>query len=312
MTLSAGQQYRFAMKPVIGINLPSSINDIEVAKRYLASYAASGFDAAEICIDTYPLIVDGEISEPWVNLLGSVLSQCPLTYSAHIGRGLDLRDLPNKEKHWSVLKGSIDICARLGMSPLVMHYEVKGKNLAAERYFTQAHKDAADYAGTKGVLLVVENIEVEVVDPVVELVAEVNSKALRLAFDTGHAFLASSYFNFDFMDAFKSTLPYLAHLHLSDNTGTFEPLRILDRPKYDFLPMGYRFEYGRGDIHLPPYFGKIPYDEIFRTLFSTLGDFNGMFICEYYVERFLPFGEMVQKRVREGIAKARATARVIA
>ena len=292
------------MKPVIGINLPNTCNDIDVTKHYLSSYAANGFDSAEVCIDTYPLIVDGQISEPWVNLLAGVLSEYPLSYSAHIGRGLDLRDLANMEKHWSVLKSSIDICARLGMSPLVLHYEVKGKNLEAERYFVQAHKQAADYAGSMGILIVVENIEVELVNPVVELVAEVASPAVRLAFDTGHAFLASSYFNFDFMDAFKSTLPYLAHLHLSDNTGTFEPLRILDRPKYDFLPMGYRFEYGRGDIHLPPYFGKIPYDALFKTLFSTLCDFNGKFVCEYYVERFLPFGEMVQKRVRGGVIKA--------
>jgi sugar phosphate isomerase/epimerase len=292
------------VKSVVGINLPNSCNDIDVTKRYLSSFAASGFDSAEVCLDTYPLIVDGQISEPWVNVLDGVLKEFPLSYSAHIGRGLDLRDLSNKEKHWLVFKSSIDICARLGMSPLVIHYEVQGKNQAVEKYFLQAHKDAADYAGSKGVLLVVENIEVELVKPVVELVAEVDSKALRLAFDTGHAFLASSYFNFDFLEAFKSTLPYLAHLHLSDNTGTFEPLRILDRPKYDYMPMGYRFEYGRGDIHLPPYFGKIPYDTLFETLFSSVGDFNGMFICEYYVERFFPFGEMVQKRVRSGISSA--------
>ena len=293
------------MNSNIGVNLPNSCSDIDSTKRFLSAFSTGGFDSAEVCLDTYPLIVDGQILEPWIEMLAGVLREYPLAYSAHIGRGLDLRDLPNKKKHWSVLKSSIDICSRLGMSPLVIHYEVKGKDLAAERYFIQAHKEAADYAGSKGILLVVENIEVELVDPVVELVAEVNSKALRLAFDTGHAFLASSYFNFDFMNAFRNTLPYVAHLHLSDNTGNFEPLRILDRPKYDYMPMGYRFEYGRGDIHLPPYFGKIPYDLLFETLFSTLGDFNGMFVCEYYVERFFPFAEMIQKRVREGIEKAR-------
>lgn len=293
----------------VGINLPNSCHDVDGVRRYLASYVANGFDSAEICLDTWPLIVDGSISEPWAALLESILSGYPLSWSAHIGRGLDLRDLSRKEKHWSVLTSSIDLCARMGLSPLVLHYEVKGRDLAAERHFLQAHKDAADYAGTKGVMLVVENIEVEHVEPVVELVAEVNSKALGLAFDTGHAFLASSYFKFDFMEAFKSTLPYLAHLHLSDNTGTFEPLRILDRPTYDFMPMGYRFEYGRGDIHLPPYFGKIPYDELFRTLFSARPDYPGMFVCEYYVERFFPFGEMVRSRVREGIEKARSSAK---
>jgi len=287
------------MNPIIGINLPNSSYDPAAARRHFGIFRENGFDAVEICLDTWPLIIDGEICEPWVGYLESLVKEFPFRYSAHIGRGLDLRDLGRKEKHRAVLKASIDICARLGFSPLVLHYEVKSCDQEVEKYFIEAHREAAKYAEQKGVLIVVENIEVELVDPVIELVAAVDAKNLRMAFDTGHAFLASHYFKFDFMDAFKKTLPYLAHLHLSDNTGIFEELRIYDRPKYDALPMGYRIEYGRGDIHLPPYFGKIPYDE----LFSLLGNYKGMFICEYYVERFLPFGEIVQRRVREGVLK---------
>lgn len=285
------------MNPVVGINLPNSSYDPDATRRYFGTFRENGFDAVEICLDTWPLIIDGEICEPWVGYLEGLVKDFPFRYSAHIGRGLDLRDLKNKEKHRAVLKASIDICTRLGFSPLVLHYEVKSRDQEVEKYFIKAHKEAAEYAEQKGVLIVVENIEVELVEPVIELVAAVDAKNLRMAFDTGHSFLASQYFKFDFMDSFRKTLPYLAHLHLSDNTGIFEELRISDRPKYDSLPMGYRIEYGRGDIHLPPYFGKIPYDE----LFSLLGNYEGMFICEYYVERFLPFGEVVQRRVREGV-----------
>jgi sugar phosphate isomerase/epimerase len=292
------------MQPVVGINLPNTSYDPGVTRKYLSTFAAQGFDAVEVCLDTYPLIVDGEICEPWMALLQSILSAYPLRYSAHIGRGLDLRDLKNKERHKAVLRASIDICARLGMSPLVLHYELQGRNREAERYFLEAHREAADYAGSKGVLIVVENIEVELVEPVVELVAAVDSPALRMAFDTGHAFLASRYFKFDYISIFKMCLPYLAHIHLSDNTGRFEELRLTDRPKYDSLPMGYRFEYGRGDIHLPPYFGKIPYDE----LFALMQGYSGIYLCEHYVERFFDLGGMVQKRVREGILKARGGA----
>ncbi|MCE5256892.1 MAG: sugar phosphate isomerase/epimerase [Spirochaetaceae bacterium] len=292
------------MNPVIGINLPNGSYDSDATRRYLSIFKENGFDAVEVCLDTYPLIIDGAICEPWVEYIGRMLKEFPFKYSAHIGRGLDLRDLKNKEKHRTVLKSSIDLCARLGLSPLVLHYEVKGRNQEAEQYFIDAHKETAKYAEQKGVLIVVENIEVELVDPVVELVAAIDMPNLRMAFDTGHAFLASRYFKFDFIEAFKKTLPYLAHLHLSDNTGTFEELRITDRPKYDALPMGYRIEYSRGDIHLPPYFGKIPYDEFF----SLLGDYKGMFLCEYYVERFLPFGELVQCRVRKGVLEGRKKA----
>ena len=290
------------MNPVIGINLPNNSVDPELTRRTLGAFRDDGFDAVEVCLDTYPLIIDGEICRPWVECLKRLLGEFSLRYSAHIGRGLDLRDLRNREKHRAVLRASIDICAELGLSPLVLHYEVKSRDLEAERYFLQAHREAADYAGKKGILVVVENIEVELVEPVIELVDAVGSESLRMAFDTGHAFLASHYFKFDYLEAFKKTLPYLAHLHLSDNTGVFEELRVTDRPKYDSLPMGYRYEYGRGDIHLPPYFGKIPFDDIF----ALLGDYDGIYLCEYYEDRFIPFNGDVQRKVRQNIVKARA------
>jgi hypothetical protein len=61
--------------------------------------------------------------------------------------------------------------------------------------------------------------------------------------------------------------------------------------------MGYRFEYGRGDIHLPPYFGKIPYD----TLFTLMGEYRGIYLCEYNSDCFLPFNGDVQKKVRQRV-----------
>ncbi len=142
----------------------------------------------------------------------------------------------------------------------------------------------------------------ELVDPVIELVAAVNSPHLRLRFDTGHALSCLPILSVRFSRSVPKALPYLGHFHLSDNTGVFEELRITDRPTYDALPMGWRYEYGRGDIHLPPYFGKIPYD----TLFELAKGYQGMFICEYYSGRFLPFNGDVQRKVRERILKYRS------
>jgi len=288
------------MDPIIGINLPGN-PDPTACRKNLKTFRDDGFDAVEVTLDSFPLIIDGELCEPWAARFGELLGEFPFSYSAHIGRGLDLRDLRNYDRHREVLRLSVDICSRFKLSPLVLHYELRGRDLEAERAFVRAHREAADYAGERGVLLVVENIEVELVDPVVELVAEIDSLKLRMAFDTGHAFLAAHYFKFDFFEAFRKCLPYLGHLHLSDNTGRFEELRLTDRPIYDSLPMGWRYEYGRGDIHLPPYFGKIPYDDIF----TLAKDYRGKFICEYYADYFLPFGGQVQRKVRERVMAAR-------
>jgi len=289
------------MEPIIGINLPRSA-DPEKIRKNLQAIQGNGFDLAEVSLDMCPLIIDGEICRPWVSHLKGILASFPLRYSAHIGRGLDLRDTARMEKHRRVLRASIDICQQLNLNPLVLHYEIRGLDLAVEEAFFREHMEANEYAGERGVRLVVENIEVELVDPVIELVARVASPNLRMNFDTGHAFLASAYFRFDYLDAFRRALPYLGHIHLSDNTGVFEELRITDRPVYDSLPMGYRFEYGRGDIHLPPYFGKIPYDE----LFALMGEYRGIYLCEYNSDCFLPFNGDVQKKVRQRVRELQA------
>ncbi len=55
-------------------------------------------------------------------------------------------------------------------------------------------------------------------------------------------------------------------LHLSGNVGIFGELCILDRPAYDQLPTRCRYTFGRGDLHLPPFRGNIPFGELFRRL----------------------------------------------
>jgi sugar phosphate isomerase/epimerase len=93
----------------------------------------------------------------------------------------------------------------------------------------------------------------------------------------------------------------LGHVHLNDNTGVFEPLRITDRPRYDAMSMGARRTFGRGDIHLPPFWGAIPFAEVF----ALLKDYRGMFVCEYTAQDFLPFNRAVQERVRGAVRAVR-------
>ena len=74
-----------------------------------------------------------------------------------------------------------------------------------------------------------------------------------------------------------------------------ETLACLLQTYYDALPKRYRRTFGSGDIHLPPYFGKIPFD----TVFSMLRDQPGYWICEYDSQSFLPFNREICTRVRD-------------
>jgi sugar phosphate isomerase/epimerase len=291
------------MGMTIGLNLPGSA-DPEAINRNLKRIADWGFDAAEVTLDNVPLIVGGEICREWLDFLKAELSSHPLAYSAHIGRDIDCRPLDGYEISRNALCNSVRVCHELGARVLVAHYEERSRDRRQEERFRSAHLEAAELGKEYGVVVCMENIEVELVDPVVDFVEQADHPNLRMNFDTGHAFLASSWFGFDFLEAFDRALPFLGHMHLNDDTGRFEPLRITDRPRYDALAMGHRFAYGRGDIHLPPFYGKIPFEALFSRLAARPEPYRGFFVCEYYSSYFLPFNASIQRNVRSSIEAA--------
>jgi sugar phosphate isomerase/epimerase len=289
----------------IGINLPGSCSTPKSLTEGLRRITDDGYEVAEVGLDTFPLIIEGEVNDRYVSWLKEQLGSMPLRYSAHIDGKVNLRSLDNYQLNRQVLYCSIDICAALGMSPLVLHFELESESLEIEERFYSDHRKAADYAEGKGVLLCMENIEVEKVEPVVRMVESLDHPNFRMCLDAGHAFLAADYFQFDYLEAVKSAAEFIGHVHMSGNTGVFEPLRITDRPSYDSLSKNYRFAFGRGDIHAPPLWGSIPYDEVFALLRDT----DCIFLCEYYSERFLPFSRSIQEEVRGRIQEARLSSR---
>jgi sugar phosphate isomerase/epimerase len=285
----------------VGVNLPGGSTDPRRLDEWLRSFEEDGFDCVEISLDTFPFIIGGAVSREWVDVVKGVLAKHRLARSAHVSLGVDLRDTATYDFQKRVLSASIEVAAALGANPLVLHYERQSRDTLVEERFRSGHREAADAASRLGLTLCIENIEVERVEPVVQLVREVDRPNFRLTFDTGHAFLAARYFHFDFLDALRMSLPFLGHLHLNDNTGDFEELRITDRVRYDTLAMGYRRTFGRGDIHLPPFWGAIP----FAQMFALLSDYRGMFVCEYTAQDFVPFNRAVQEKVRAAITTAR-------
>jgi sugar phosphate isomerase/epimerase len=285
----------------VGVNLPNCGSDPSRMDEWLRAFAADGFDCVEISLDTFPLIIGGEVCRDYVDAVRSVLARHRLAYSAHVSLGVDLRDTRNYDFQKKTLFASIDACGALGANTLVLHYELESRDTRVEERFLEAHCEAADRAAGLGLALYIENIEVERVEPVVRFVRQVDRPNFRMNFDTGHAFLASRYFHFDFLEALRMALPVLGHVHLNDNTGVFEELRITDRPRYDHLSMGYRRTFGRGDIHLPPFWGAIPFAEVF----GILKDYRGMFVCEYTAQDFVPFNRSVQEKVRRAVTAAR-------
>ena len=266
------------MKNEVYVNLYGGIA-IQSLAADLAGIKAWGFDGVELELDAFPLIISGRINKPFVSLVGNVFKNCDLGRSAHIGTGLDLRSRDSLDLHMKVLEASVDICAELGLNPLVLHFEKDSGNRDIEDQFKRCHARAAEYALKRSVSLGLENIEIEHYKPVLEAIKEINHPNMPMVLDAGHLYLSSKYYGFSFEDAVKECAPYVSHCHLSDNSGIFEKIRLENFHLYRTLPMGYRITYGRGDIHMPPLYSEVPIPFFIKELKKA--GFTGKYVLEY-------------------------------
>ena len=286
---------------LVGVNVPGGTK-LSALDGALREIAADGFEAAELNLSSCPLIIGGRLMKPVVEYMRTVLRKYDLHYTAHAGYGMDLRNLADQKLQHDVLFASIDACAELGLNPLNLHYEEYSRKVPEEEAFFRNVREAADYAQTKGVKLNVENIEVEDYRYALEAVQKLNHPNVGMTLDLGHLFISSRYFGYDYMDAVRACAPYARHLHINDNNGVFEPMRLSNMQLYNTLDKGYRFAFSRGDIHIPPFWGDVPLKDAFRVLKDA--KYGGIWLCEYYSHLFSPLNGDILMNVRKMIAEA--------
>ena len=101
------------------------------------------------------------------------------------------------------------------------------------------------------------------IEELVEQVKKIDRENVGITFDFGHAYLASKYYRFKFLDSIKLALPYIKHVHIHDCFG---------KPKLSYEEQDINLiQFGIGDLHLPVGWGAIPYNKIFRILKNYQG-----------------------------------------
>jgi len=216
----------------------------------------------------------------------------PFSYSVHSPSSLDLRDRRNREAQMDLARATLRFSREVGARVLVIHFEQQSRDREDEAAFTDAILRLSDEAGD--VLLGVENIEVERVDPVVERVREIGRPNVIMTFDVGHAALAAAQFGFDLTDAVRTALPVLAHLHVNDNFGRYDPLRLENFTVYRTQTPADTFPLGKGDLHLPVGWGALPLERVF----DALRGYRGTVIHEYRYQLFPASAEDDYTRAR--------------
>ena len=284
---------------VLGINVPGG-TQLKALEGALAQITADRWQAAELNLASCPIIIGGRLQRPVAEYMKSIMERFNLHYTAHAAYGLDLRS--EDELHHKVLLASLEACAALGIDRLNLHFEEYSRDRQKERRFLERVREAADRGSELGVMVNVENIEVEDYRYALDAVKELNHPNCGMTLDLGHLWLSANYFGYDYLDAVSNCAPDVRHLHINDNDGVFEPMRLTNCDLYNTLDKGYRFAFSRGDIHIPPFWGTAPLAEAF-TILKRAG-YGGIWLCEYYSHLFHPLNGAIRGHVLDEIGKA--------
>jgi len=129
------------------------------------------------------------------------------------------------------------------------------------------------------------------IEELVDQVKKIDRENVGITFDFGHAFLASKYYHFNFLNSVKLALPYIKHVHIHDCFG---------KPKVSYEEQDINLiQFGIGDLHMPIGWGVIPYNKIFRLL----KNYDGV-LCLELKPRYKKFYSYSLQRVKELVESA--------
>jgi sugar phosphate isomerase/epimerase len=252
-------------------------SDFEEMRQFLDEAAAAGFGYAELGGRGLGVVIGGTVQQSRIAALRDALVDCPLRLTLHSswyssGRTGNLLDAGSAATQRLGLLADLEVAGEIGAEVLVYHAGVLPNRysdgaeltagMAAER---EELRGLADEAGARGIMIAVENRAPTPavltrrsygmrLDLVAEQVREIDHPHVTMCLDVGHAYLAATYLNFDFLPAVRAVAPVVGHIHLHDNFGRMA--RQPDGNPYELELLG------EGDLHLPPGWGTIPLAEV--------------------------------------------------
>jgi len=259
----------------------------------------AGFEYLEVSADVVDIIGGGKIIPKKIDKLLQLLERYRFKYTAHIHNGIDLRDIQDREFQLESFKSSIEFAGIIGAELLVCHFEKESDDPAKESLFREAILTGLEYARNWKLKIGIENIEIDKLSKVIDFVKEINESDIILVLDVGHAFLSAHYYRGNFFESIKKAASMVGHIHLSDNFGRFEKMRLENFNLYRVSSYTNRLNLGRGDLNLPPGWGSIPFEDVLEIL----KDYQGIVILEYYHEKYLDFNPDILKETKALFSK---------
>ncbi len=268
-----------------GINTRRTDGNYQKLEEQLVYLKEAGFDYLEISADVVDTISGGKIIPKRIDKLLKLLECYSFKRTAHIHNRVDLRDKEDREFQLNSFKSGIEFAGIIGAELLVCHFEKESNDPAIEALFRKAILEGLEYAKKWNLKIGIENIEIEKLSKVVDFIRGMNEPDLTLVLDIGHAFLSENYFGESFLESIRNAATYVGHIHLSDNFGRFEKMRLKSFDLYQVSSYTNRLILGRGDLNLPPGWGVIQFKDVLKILKS----YQGIVVLEYYHDKYLDF-----------------------
>jgi len=282
-----------------GVNTRRTDGNFSKLENQLIYLKEAGFECLEVSADVVDIIGGGKIIPKKIDKLLRLLERYRFKYTAHIHNGIDLRDIQDREFQLESFKSSIEFAGIIGAKLLVCHFEKESDDPAKESLFREAILEGLEYARKWKLKIGIENIEIDKLSKVVDFVKEINEPDIILVLDVGHAFLSEHYFGENFLESIKNAASMVSHIHLSDNFGRFEKMRLENFDLYRVSSYTTRLNLGRGDLNLPPGWGVIPFEDVLKIL----KDYQGIVILEYYHDKYLDFNLDILKETKALFSK---------
>lgn len=284
----------------------------EPLARELARLAEAGCTAAEISLEHGFAVVGGRVNAAEVARLAAVLGRFPLRYTVHGPLGMNLMDAAHHELHRAVCRAMIEATAALGAGVLVVHGGVWERGLdpaelaRRKRLEVEALRALGDHAARHGVVLAVENLpplpHIPATHDAWELAAQlsaVDHPQVGATLDLGHAAMMAAVKGQDLALSVAALAPHVVHLHLQDQFGRPDPIRLPGR--------GEKLAYGMGDLHAPPGWGTVPFEPLLAGLAPRPGTVMIYELAPIFA-RFIPETVAALARFAALVGSARAAA----
>ena len=268
-----------------GLNLTSvAPGDLDGADRLMGRWAEIGCTHVEISARRLDIIVGGRLNMPTVRRMAEMIERHGMAPVLHAPHAINLMERARRDLHLAVCEASVEFCRITGCKSMVVH---SGRVLADEWVADRAvllaeERDAlrwiGDLAEAADVNVAVENLIARPAnsdrvfygaDPraLAAQLSQIDHPRVGACIDFGHAWLSATTLDFDFVEAVETLSPHVWHLHLHDNFG---------RPdgKPWFADAGDAVAYGQGDLHLPMFWGSIPWADLLPRMKFRQGTFG--------------------------------------